>query len=168
MNRRLWVVSAVAVAFGMWFATGVGAAVADSPERAMPRQILDATGVQGGLIVHLGCGDGNLTAGLRASDSYLVHGLDSEANSVAAARKHIQSLGLYGNVSAEHWTGPHLPYIDNLVNLVVAESLGAIPMAECQLESPPVFDGMIAANGRLYIATMDGRVICLGGKNNLP
>ena len=30
------------------------------------RQILQATGVRGGLIVHLGCGDGKLTAALRA------------------------------------------------------------------------------------------------------
>ena len=29
---------------------------------ATARQILDQTGVQGGLIVHLGCGDGHLTA----------------------------------------------------------------------------------------------------------
>jgi hypothetical protein len=27
-----------------------------------------ATGVQGGLVVHLGCGDGQLTAALRAAD----------------------------------------------------------------------------------------------------
>ena len=30
------------------------------------RQILDAAGVKGGLVVHLGCGDGALTAALRA------------------------------------------------------------------------------------------------------
>ena len=31
-----------------------------------------------------------------------------------------------------------------------------------KLDSAPVFDGMIAANGCLYLATLDGRVICLG------
>jgi len=40
--------------------------------------ILKASGIQGGLVVHLGCGNGALTAALRASDSYLVHGLDRE------------------------------------------------------------------------------------------
>ncbi|MHC4371275.1 MAG: hypothetical protein ACYSW8_26985, partial [Planctomycetota bacterium] len=30
------------------------------------------------------------------------------------------------------------------------------------LESPPVFDGLIAARGRLYISTADGRVRCFG------
>jgi hypothetical protein len=31
--------------------------------------ILATSGMQGGLVVHLGCGDGQLTAALRASDS---------------------------------------------------------------------------------------------------
>ena len=31
-----------------------------------------------------------------------------------------------------------------------------------QLESAPVFDGMIAAGGRLYISTLDGRLLCMG------
>ena len=33
-------------------------------------------------------------------------------------------------------------------------------LAEHALESPPVFDGLIAARGRLYLATMDGQVTC--------
>jgi outer membrane protein assembly factor BamB len=37
-------------------------------------------------------------------------------------------------------------------------------LAEFNLDSQPVFDGMIAANGRLYIATKDGRLLCLAGK----
>lgn len=35
---------------------------------------------------------------------------------------------------------------------------------ECKLESPPVFDGLSAAQGRLYLAAMDGNVICFGAK----
>lgn len=38
------------------------------------KQILDMAGIQGGLIVHLGCNDGKLTAALRANDRYLVPG----------------------------------------------------------------------------------------------
>ena len=34
-------------------------------------------------------------------------------------------------------------------------------LAEQPLESPPVFDGLIAANGCLYVVTMDGQVACL-------
>lgn len=37
-------------------------------------------------------------------------------------------------------------------------------IAEYKLDSLPVFDGMIAANGRLYLATKDGSVLCFAGK----
>jgi outer membrane protein assembly factor BamB len=35
-------------------------------------------------------------------------------------------------------------------------------VAECQLASPPIFDGMIAADGRLYLSTIAGEIVCLG------
>jgi len=37
-------------------------------------------------------------------------------------------------------------------------------LAEYPLDSPPVFDGLIAANECLYLTTMDGRVRCFGAK----
>ena len=37
-------------------------------------------------------------------------------------------------------------------------------LAEYELAAPPIFDGMIAARGRLYVVTMDGHVICYGPK----
>ena len=33
----------------------------------------------------------------------------------------------------------------------------------CDLDAPPVFDGLIAANGRLYMALQDGTVQCWAG-----
>jgi len=36
---------------------------------------------------------------------------------------------------------------------------------ECKLDSPPVFDGLIAGRGRLYMATIDGAVLCLAKAN---
>ena len=83
--------------------------------------VLERSGVQGGFIVHLGCGDGAVTAQLRAGQQYLVHGLDTSAANVAAARARLQSQGVYGPVSVDVWDGKHLPYADNLVNLIVAE-----------------------------------------------
>jgi hypothetical protein len=35
-------------------------------------------------------------------------------------------------------------------------------LAEYRLESPPRFDGMAAANGRLYLSHTDGRLVCYG------
>ncbi|MHC4192061.1 MAG: hypothetical protein ACYSUB_20715 [Planctomycetota bacterium] len=34
-------------------------------------------------------------------------------------------------------------------------------LARYAINSPPVFDGMVAAVGRLYAATVDGHVLCL-------
>ena len=59
-----------------------------------------------------------------------VHGLDSDAKNIEQARKHIQSLNLYGKVSVEQWDGERLPYIDNLVNLLVSERLIDVPTNE--------------------------------------
>ncbi len=87
----------------------------------LAERVLLETGVRGGLIVHLGCGDGRLTAALHAGDGYLVHGLDVDAERVAAARAHVRSRGLYGPVSIDRFDGKRLPYIDNLVNLIVAD-----------------------------------------------
>ena len=83
--------------------------------------LLEQAGVKGGLIVHLGCGDGKLTAQLRAGEQYVVHGLDTDAAAIAAARRRLLAQGVYGPVSVDRWDGRHLPYADNLVNLIVAE-----------------------------------------------
>ncbi len=103
---------------------------AQSPESVSAREILRLTGVQGGLVVNIGCGDGKLTAALRANDACVVHGLDTNPENVARARKHIRSLSLYGPVSVEQWNGTSLPYANNLINLLVSERPLSIPMAE--------------------------------------
>ena len=90
------------------------------------KDLLDATGVRGGLVVHVGCGDGKRTAALGASQSCVVHGLDADADNVAKARKHIEARGLCGRVSVDVWRSGRLPYVDNLVRLLVAEDLGKV------------------------------------------
>ena len=112
--------------------SGVGSA-AQMHGRAPAKQakkILEATGVSGGLVVHLGCGDGRLTAALRANESYLVHGLDADEREVETARRYIKSKALYGAVSVEHWEGRRLPYVENLVNLIVASEPRGISREE--------------------------------------
>jgi hypothetical protein len=37
-------------------------------------------------------------------------------------------------------------------------------LAEHALDAGPVFDGMAAAGGRLYLSTLDGKVLCFAGK----
>ncbi len=92
--------------------------------------ILKTSGVQGGIVVQLGVGNGSLTAALQASDAYQVQGLDPDPQKVAAARETIRATGKYGPVAVSRLKGPLLPYIDNLVNLVVAEDLGNVSRSE--------------------------------------
>jgi len=118
------------------------------------KAILEAAGVKGGLIVHVGCGTpstgsgqaGNLTAALLADDRYVVHGLDTDAAGVAKAREHIRQLELYGKVSVDAFSGETLPYVDNLVNLLVADDLGKVPMAEVMRVLAP--NGVTLINGK--------------------
>ena len=120
----------------------------DAPGPGSAEEILKATGVQGGLVVHLGCGDGKLTAALRADNRYLVQGLDADAANVEKARSHLQSLGVYGDVSADRLTGTLLPYADNLVSLVVASG-------DCQVSSEEIAR-VLAPGGVAYVKTGDG------------
>jgi len=112
------------------------------------REIIAATGVRGGLVVHLGCGDGGLTAALRVNDSYLVQGLDADRGDVARARERVRSLGLYGPVSVDVWSGEVLAYADNLVNLLVAEDLAGLPMSEVMRVLVPEGVAYVKADGR--------------------
>jgi len=92
--------------------------------------ILRATGVKGGMVVHIGCGDASLTVAVGTRPGYVVHGLDASPENVSEARERIQSLGIYGPVSVDLFDGKALPYIDNSVSLVVSENLRDVPMAE--------------------------------------
>jgi len=112
-------------------------------------EILAAAGVKGGLIVHVGCGDGRLTAALRANDNLIVHGLDTDLASVTAARKHIESLGRYGPVSVDWWKGGALPYVDNSVNLLIADADGRVEMAEAMRVLAP--GGVALVAGKRFV-----------------
>jgi outer membrane protein assembly factor BamB len=119
------------VAFVLWASCAVPSATAQSEQYTrQAKEILNATGVEGGLIVHVGCGDGKLTAALRVNDRYLVHGLDTDAARIARMRRSLQSEGLYGPVSADCFDGRHLPYVHDIVNLLVASDLGGVTMDE--------------------------------------
>lgn len=92
--------------------------------------LLRLSGIKGGFVVHLGCGDGTLTAELRAGEQYLVQGLDRDSDMVSTARAQIMDRDLYGPVCIDTWDGQTLPYADNLVNLIVAEDREQVSDAE--------------------------------------
>jgi outer membrane protein assembly factor BamB len=100
-----------------------------SPE-SQARAILDRVGLKGGLIVHLNCGEGALTKAFRLNGSYQVQGLDSSIDNVQKARAYIISKDDYGPVSIDLLTSDELPYVDNFVNMIVADGLGEISRNE--------------------------------------
>jgi outer membrane protein assembly factor BamB len=86
------------------------------------RGVPEDAGVKGGVVVVLG-GDASLhdkTIKATEHGPYLVQFLDTDAQKVKEAREYIQKKGIYGAVSARAYDGKNLPYIDNLVNLIVA------------------------------------------------
>ena len=94
------------------------------------QEIVKASGIKGGLVVHMGSGDGTITADLFANDRYVVHGLYGTRHNVGGAREHIRQRNLYGKVSVQQWARNYLPYADNTVNLLVAENLADVPIEE--------------------------------------
>jgi outer membrane protein assembly factor BamB len=112
------------------------------------RQILSAAGVKGGLIVHIGCRDGKLTAAMHAGESHLVQGLDRDQTNVEKARQYISSISLYGKVTADRMKDNRLPYTDNLVNLVVSEDLDDVPLDEVMRVLSPHGVAYIRQNGK--------------------
>jgi outer membrane protein assembly factor BamB len=106
-------------------------------------RILGLAGTDGGMVVHLGCGNGELTAALHVNDRYTVHGLERDPGRVTRAREFIRSLGIYGPVSVDIFDGKSLPYADNLVNLLVAEDPGGVPRDEVMRVLAPGGVGLI-------------------------
>ncbi|MHC4251747.1 MAG: class I SAM-dependent methyltransferase, partial [Planctomycetota bacterium] len=130
------------------FALAAILALAATAGAQSARGILDATGVQGGLVVHLGCGDGRLTADLRANDSFLVHGLDADAANVERTRELLHAKGLYGAASADLLSDGKLPYVEDTVDLLVAADLGAVSMDEVLRVLSPEGVAYVGRGGR--------------------
>jgi len=116
---------------------------------ALAKEIIDITGVQGGIVVHIGCRNGKLTAALRINDSYTVHGLEADPARVANARNYIKEKGIYGPVSVERFSGSVLPYTDNLINLIVVQDAGDVTRDEVMRVLAPGGVACTRRNGQL-------------------
>jgi hypothetical protein len=103
-------------------------------------EIIKDSGVKGGFVVVIGCDNPELLVGLRANESYLIHGLDTDTHKIDKAREFIQSMGLYGKVTVDTFNGVNLPYVNNSVNQSLA--------AKKQLN-------------RFLRILMTGRIICM-------
>ncbi|MFO0941778.1 MAG: hypothetical protein U0930_13565 [Pirellulales bacterium] len=67
---------------------------------------------------------------LQPTPSYHVQGLDSDPSIVAAAKERYFANGSYGELAVDQLIGDQLPYVDNLVNLLIAEKSAGIKSEE--------------------------------------
>ncbi len=128
--------------------SGLVTSPASADSKSEAAHILAQAGVSGGFIVHLGATDSELTVALRQNDATQVQGLLIDAKQVAAARERVQELAAYGEVAVDSYTGFDLPYIDNLVNLLVAEDLGGVSMDEVLRVLVPNGVAMVKVDGQ--------------------
>ena len=66
--------------------------------------------------------------------------------------------------SAEAVTGPQAPDDKQGVLLMAISASDGRELAQYQLDSSVVFDGMAASYGQLYISMKDGSLLCLAEK----
>jgi outer membrane protein assembly factor BamB len=139
----------------LWVSTGVCPAGQNGDEQALAGQILAAADLPGGLCVHLGCASGALTVALSDGGRFLVHGLEPDAVAAEAAIRFIRSRGAYGQVWVEPYGEKHLPYAENLVNLLVADDIARtdVPVSEIMRVLCP---GGVAYLGRSEKAAIAG------------
>ena len=147
MKPKKQFVKSLAFILVVFTALSFATATQETPKQRA-KEILETTGIKGGLVIHLSCGDGRLTSALRANDSYLVHGLDTDAANVAKARQHIHAQGCYGPVCVDKFDGEHLPYSDGIVNLVVAEDPARVTVDEIMRVLAPQSVAYIQKEGK--------------------
>jgi len=112
-------------------------------------ELLKSSGVEAGLVVHLNCGDGTETVRLSANERLLVQGLDDDDAQIQKARHNIRAAGCYGRVSVMKYDGGRLPYVDNLVNVIIADGDFAVSKKEILRVLAPL--GVAFVNGRKIV-----------------
>jgi outer membrane protein assembly factor BamB len=77
--------------------------------------------IQGGLVVQLGGPNAEMASELANTGRYIIHLLDTERGKIEKARTVLHERQVYGVASAETVADySHLPYTENLINLIVA------------------------------------------------
>ncbi|MCD6303937.1 MAG: PQQ-binding-like beta-propeller repeat protein [Planctomycetes bacterium] len=136
-----------AMAFGMAVACAAAAWGGESTVggAAEASRLLGASGLKGGLIVRVGGADGKLIAALAEAGPFVVQGLCDEPDAVAAAKRYVRSAGVYGKASVAAFDGKNLPYVDELVNLLLVYKAGGLSAAEVKRVLAPGGQALVKA-----------------------
>ncbi|MHC4177194.1 MAG: outer membrane protein assembly factor BamB family protein [Planctomycetota bacterium] len=92
------------------------------PEDSEPgRTLIDDCGIPGGICVVAGSAGADVPLSLARHGRFVVHALFQDGIELQTAREAIRTRGVYGRVSADHSPPGKLPYVENLINLLVVE-----------------------------------------------
>ena len=134
--------------FGSLFLLAIGWSKAFSQTAASINDPADAVGVHGGLCVQVGANDLTIPLALGGTGRFVVQVLDEATDTFTQAQRELSRHGLYGLVSVDRWRNQdHLPYTENLVNLLVlrVDKPSDIPTTE--------LTRVLCPNGALLVPT---------------
>ncbi len=145
-------------ALSLFLAIGVGPLIqqSEAATNTEAETIIEATGVQGGFVVHLLDDQAEppfaLTGDLRVNSSYQVQGWSRDEGLVAEARSSLQKSDSYGEVSVGFLRDDAgaLPYIDNMVNLLVSSATDGLGVSEKEILR------VLTPKGKAYLKQKDG------------
>ncbi len=84
------------------------------------REFVDAAEFKGGVVVHVGCGDGAVAAEIhRLVPNSLVHGLGMTADDLEGSRSKLFDKATDGKVTFGRWDGETIPFVADFINLLV-------------------------------------------------
>ncbi len=107
-----------------------------------------AAGLSGGLIVYLGCGDGEQCVELADGNDCVVHGWDTDESRVAKARESVRRERLSHRVWIDCLASDSLPYAEAMVNLCVVQ--------DAALVSPSEIDRVLVPGGIKWVRSEAG------------
>ncbi|MFC1508492.1 LamG-like jellyroll fold domain-containing protein [Candidatus Omnitrophota bacterium] len=93
--------------------------------KELAKKILSETGVDQGLCLDIGCGDGNLAYELAKTSTMKIIGVDTDPSVVAGARKKLREAGVYGSHVTVHCVDSlaELPFRTHTFNLIVSRAV---------------------------------------------
>jgi hypothetical protein len=104
--------------FARFFAVAFACLTA-SADAGQLAEIVERTGLSGGLVVCVGGDPGLCEDAAALGDTFLVQLLDTDPAAVAKTRQALHASSVHGRITASGFDGVRLPYVDNLINLIV-------------------------------------------------
>ena len=110
----------MAIVLCIWSAVWASGSVGWTDDLAS--QIVRTSGASGGVCAIVGARDAQLARAIAAQGNFVVHCLCADWQTCDRLRQQIRAAGVSGRVSADVLAGNRLPYVDNLVNIIVVEA----------------------------------------------